>query len=399
MRKEKVMCKLSRKMILTLACSGLLVLGGCGGSSGATRYDSVRESNSSKSASYSGGAEVAMDEAYEAEAYESTAADNASGSSEAATKENTTNKIDTQKLIYRCNIDMETLDFGGAIASFQSLIKQYGGFIESENTTLRDYSYGYDSGLGYYTATVRVPSDQYDAFVTSTGGIGTIKSKSQNVTNVSQEYSDLSVELEVLEAQKEDYLLMLKEAKSIQDMDNVIIISDKIAEVSTSINQIKTRMNSIDNDVAYSYVDIVIEEVKEVTEHTEDTFATRFRREVKQGWYDFGYGCQQFIIWLVANIWGLLLFFGIIFLIVFIIKKLIKRSNMKAEARRQAQLEAMGVPMSAASQPQNQSPYKKNEKSAWKKHGRAEEKSADPKEAKTEEKNKEKVDEKTEDNK
>ena len=236
-----------------------------------------------------------------------------------------------EKLIYRCNISLETLRFNDTVNEFQKLITKYDGFIESENTYIDgSVSYG-SSGLGVYTATVRVPSSKYKDFVNETGGIGTLTNKSQNVTNVSQEYSDLSVEMEVLEAQKQDYMEMLKEAKKLEDMDNVILISDKIASVSTRINQIKTRLNTIDNDVAYSYVDINIREVKEIVEHTEETFGTRFTKEVKQGWYDFGYGFQNFIIWIVANIWGLLIFFGIIFLIIFIIRKIIKKAKKRKE--------------------------------------------------------------------
>ena len=368
MRKEKVKFGFSKRMILAFVCTGVMALSGCGSSkSDSTTYDTA-SSKAVRGGGYSNsaGAESAVETAeYEESdvAYDDVVlegSEGTQGSQDVSNKENSTNKIDTEKLIYRCNISLETQDFDGSISTFQQLIKQYEGFVESENTTIRNSGYGYDNGLGYYTATVRVPSSKYNDFVSSTGDIGNMTNKSQNVTNVSQEYSDLSVELEVLEAQKEDYMLMLKEAKSLQDMDNVILISDKIAQVSTSINQIKTRMNSIDNDVAYSYVDVVIEEVKEISEHTDETFATRFTKEVKQGWYDFGYACQQFIIWLVANIWGLLLFAGIIFLIVCIIKKLIKRSDRKAEERRQAQLEAMGVPV--APQPNDQSPYKKKEK-------------------------------------
>ena len=358
MRKAKGNLGLSKKTLLVLACTGLMALSGCGSSSShdAAMYDSAgsRSLNATKSASksYGGGytnsiasAGAEADDAYYEESYESydeaaaESAESAEDSSDVINKENSTNKIDTEKLIYRCNISLETQDFAGSISTFQQLIKQYDGFVENENTTVRNNGYGYDNGLGYYTATVRVPSDKYNDFVNSTGDIGNLTNKSQNVTNVSQEYSDLSVELEVLEAQKEDYMEMLKEAKKIEDMDNVILISDKLAQVSTSINQIKTRMNSIDNDVAYSYVDVQISEVREMTEYSEDTFATRFKKEVKQGWYDFGYGCQQFVIWFVANLWGILLFLGIVALIIFIIKKIIKGAIKKSEAKKQARLE------------------------------------------------------------
>ena len=335
-----------KKLVKGIAIiSTCMMLTACGSSAStsdsAMEYDSPVQKSAQNAAGYVDTYDYAATEAAanDEAAYETsddvTVSENAEAAPVSETeKENTTNKLDTEKLIYRCNISLETLRFDDTVGEFQKLITKYDGFLESENTYVNNGSgsYGYD-GLGVYVATVRVPSDKYKDFVSETGGIGTLINRSQNVTNVSQEYSDLSVEMEVLEAQKNDYMEMLKEAKKLEDMDNVILISDKIASVSTQINQIKTRLNSIDNDVAYSYVDVSIKEVKEIIEHSEDTFGTRFMKEVKQGWYDFFYGLQSFIIWLVANIWGLLIFVGIIFLIIFIIKKMIKKSRKKKEER------------------------------------------------------------------
>ncbi|MBO4864715.1 MAG: DUF4349 domain-containing protein [Eubacterium sp.] len=333
------------KKSLVLVLSGVLALSlsACGNSYKSSdsamntmTSDSYSKSDSAGFAdSYNYDSEAAVEESY----YEDVDMDDTSDSSSVTDKENSTNKIDMEKLIYRCSIALETETFNETVSSFQQIISKYNGFVENENTASKGSDY-YGNSLSYYTATVRIPSENYKNFVNEAGSIGNLRSKSQNVTNVSQEYSDLSVEMEVLEAQRDDYMEMLKEAKNLEDMDNVILISDKIASVNTQINQIKTRLNSIDNDVAYSYVDISINEVKQVVQYTDDSFGTRFMKEVKQGWYDFGYGFQNFIIWIVAHIWGLLIFFGIIFLIIFIIKKIIKKSMKKAEERR---LKRMGM--------------------------------------------------------
>ena len=338
---------------LVLVLSGILAfsLSACGNSHSAS--ESAKNTITTNSYDSDSAAGLADSYAYDAAepAYAETEAyyedvDDTTDVASVTDKENSTNKIDTEKLIYRCNIALETETFNETVASFQQIISKYNGFVENENTASRSSDY-YGNSLSFYTATVRVPAANYKNFVNEAGTVGNLKSKSQNVTNVSQEYSDLSVEMEVLEAQRDDYMEMLKEAKNLEDMDNVILISDKIASVNTQINQIKTRLNSIDNDVAYSYVDITINEVKQVVEYTDDSFGTRFMKEVKQGWYDFGYGFQNFIIWIVAHIWGLLIFFGIIFLIIFIIKKIIKKSVKKAEEKRMKRM-AQYVPQPPA---------------------------------------------------
>ncbi|MCR5543636.1 MAG: DUF4349 domain-containing protein [Eubacterium sp.] len=339
-----------------------LTLTACGSSGTSKSADNTINYSQSESAQYKGAgvsdnydtAAVESEASYDEAAYDEAAPEEmdaeASGSN-VTDKENSTNKLDMEKLIYRCSISLETEEFENTVSSFQQIISKYNGFVEVENTSRNG------SNMGFYTATVRVPSDQYKSFVNDAGSIGTLKNKSQNVTNVSQEYSDLSVEMEVLEAQRDDYMEMLKEAKSLEDMDNVILISDKIASVNTQINQIKTRLNSIDNDVAYSYIDINIQEVRQVVEYTEDTFGTRFMKEVKQGWYDFAYGLQNFVIWFVANIWGILIFVGIIFLIIFIVKKIVKKTLKKAEERKQQRMGQMQGQPQMQPQPQKPSPY------------------------------------------
>ncbi|MBE5957341.1 MAG: DUF4349 domain-containing protein [Lachnospiraceae bacterium] len=334
--------KINSKRIVSIGVTSLLlasIVTGCG------------NSNSSKNAADSSLKRAAVEKSNDRGyvnneiAAEDIADNSDSTDSNNEKKDVSTNKLNTEKLIYKCDINIETLKFADTITEFQKLVSKYDAFIETEKTYTDDsytyddydeyydgsydYSYRNDYGLGYYTATVRVPASKYNDFVNDTDGIGTLKNKSQNVTNVSQEYSDLTVELEVLEAQKDDYLSMLKEAKSLKDMDNVIKISDKIASVNTEINKIKTRLNTIDNDVAYSFVTVTISEVKEIVEHSEDTFMTRFKREVKQGWYDFGFGLQNFFIDIVANIWNILTFFGIIIIGFLIARKIVKKINSK----------------------------------------------------------------------
>lgn len=300
--------------------------------------------NASSEYDYSDSEATAEDDGYadypaeEAEApADEPAAEEASdtGMGDVSEKEKKTNRLNVEKLIYKCTINIETKEFEDTLKELQKIITKYDGFIEQESTYMNGEDTFDGIGLGEYVATIRVPSDKYKDFINETGGIGKMISRSQNVTNVSQEYSDLSVELEVLETQKDNYLEMLKEAKKLSDMDNIIKLSDKIASVSTDINKIKTRLNAIDNDVDYSYVDINIDEVRELVEYTDESFGTRFMTEVKQGWYDFGYGFQNFLIWLVAHIWGILLFVGIHVGIIIFIVKMAKRGNKKRRAQRE----------------------------------------------------------------
>jgi len=107
--------------------------------------------------------------------------------------------IDKEMLIYRCEASIDTLDYNASVSSFKSMLQDLCGFVEQEN---------YSDGAGHYdyvvdefqkqrcyTAIVRIPSAEYDALINS---LGDMRSKESSVENVSQEYKDAGVCMEIL---------------------------------------------------------------------------------------------------------------------------------------------------------------------------------------------------------
>ncbi len=250
---------------------------------------------------YYGDAEYSDDEDYSSEesSYSSSkreSSDSTNGSGGAGDTGNSgITTIDTEKLVYRCNMEFDSMEYDESVRKLQSLIKQYGGFLEYEDV-YEVYGSSKNDKVYVYEATIRIPSSSYDDFVNSTGDLGDLKSKNHNVSNLSAEYNDLAAELEVLEAKRESYLEMMKEAKSLEDMDSLLMIDDRITEVEIQINRIKSRMNSINNDVAYSYVTVTINEVKEYEEAPAETFGERLGRGFENGWESFKEGMQDLAI-------------------------------------------------------------------------------------------------------
>ena len=345
-------------ILIVSALLGMTLLAGCGDKAASTNkrdeysemyYESTTAADYKNGLTYDGDYDAAYEAAYgsddvdyepaydEAADYEENYDEPGDkGGSTGTDKEQSTNKIDTEKLVYRCNLQIQTLEYDKTVSDFKTFLKDCNGFLEAENSYINNKSYYNEEKLHTYTATVRIPSDKYEEFVSKSDGLGEIISKTQNVTNMSQEYSDLSVQLDVLAAERASYVEMLKQAKDLDDMDNILIITDKITDIDIQVAQIKTRLNGIDNDVAYSYVDVSIKEVKEyVTDpEPEDTFATRFTREVKGAWKKFFYGLQNFAIWFVSSLPTLI----ILFLIGFgawklIIKRIIKKAKANKKAR------------------------------------------------------------------
>ena len=328
MRKNSLIKKIQKG---TLATVMLLSLAACGDkSSDSSRSNEMREIESyvtteapAETEAYYNGAyeseEYYMgDYAYEDEGVSLKSAGAASGSGENPNTADVSqlSKIDTEKLVYRCSLSFETLNYNESVIKLRNLINSYSGFMENEdvNTYIRDGKTYYN-----YSATIRVPSASYENFVNGTADVGDLKNKSQNVENLSQEYGDISAELEVLETKRESYLEMMKEAKKLEDMENLLMIDDRITDVEIQINRIKTRLNRIDNDVAYSYVNVNISEVEKYEEPVAETFGERLSRGLKNGWENFTEGVQNFMVDVTENLPKIIITITVILLVWFLV--------------------------------------------------------------------------------
>lgn len=261
--------------------------------------------------------------------YESAdVADSDAASSQAAGDET----LKKEMLVYSCNMSVDVLDFQTAADTFKASLDTYGAFVENEN-----YSDGGSSGHWVYSdsekwqsysATVRVPSEKYDDFCNAAAGLGSLRSKNASVENMSREYYDLSDTLEIYEAKEKRYTELLK---TIQDEAYAIKVEETLTDIQIEIAKLKTRMNDIRTDVAYSYVYITINEVKEyVSEPVKtDTFLQRLSNTVK----DATDGFLDFLEWLL---FALIYLFPYIVIAVFVIF-IIRKSAVKRKKRRELQ--------------------------------------------------------------
>ena len=279
-------------------------------------------------------------DSYKEEAEYDVAAENGgngSGSKEDVSSGN--GLIDLEKLIYRCNMNMDTMEFDATVNQFQTLVTSYGGFIQQQT-----YSDGGSSSIYYqkneirrqnYSATVRIPSEHFDEFVNQLGDLGMIRSKNTNVENVSQEYSDLSTSLEIYQADYDYYLKLIADSG---DEAIMLMYHDKLTEIKKEIERIKTRMNHIDSDVAYSYVTLSVHEVLEYVEEPEPvvepkTFGDRIAKTVKdsiQSFLTFLEDLLVVFIWLAPYMALLVI---VIFACALIIRLMVRLHRKKAEKK------------------------------------------------------------------
>lgn len=268
-----------------------LIAGGCGtgGDSGSSKnglsyeYDSDADMNATTQSEFSGGGEGVTDESG-GETADSAASENAENTASSSSK------IKTDMLVYTCNLSIDTLDYDKSVGDFRNMLASVGGFVEKETYTDGQSNTSYyieDSDKNkVYTATVRVPHDKYDTFLSGAGQLGDVRSKSSNVENVRQEYTDLNTTLAIYEAKEKRYIKMLS---TITDDNHAVTVEKELTELQVKIANIKTRLNEIQEDVDYSTIDIQIREVTKYNEKPKktDTFSQRLGNTIKSSWKTF----------------------------------------------------------------------------------------------------------------
>jgi hypothetical protein len=323
--------KIIPQNIITLATTLILsttLMTGCGTSSD---YATSTSELSSYDTAASNGIASSSYDSYESEELE------ASDNSTDQTSTDSTTLLE-EKLVYYCTLDIETLDYETTITSIKDTIKKYNGIIQSENESDSSYNWYYEnyqktSGTMTDYIEVRVPSANYESFISELDGVGKITSKSTSVDNISQKYYDTTSQIEALQIQEQNLLEMLEKCETIEDM---ITVEDRLSEVRYELNSLQTDKRYMDTDVAYSYVNINVSEVMEY-HYTQqpsktNTFLDRLKNTIKSS----ATGFLSFLEGLLFLIIRLFPYLVIIALIRLIFGKQIKAAKEKRREKKAA---------------------------------------------------------------
>lgn len=331
-----------KKTKLTAAVlAAMCLLASCG----AKHHDSFMSvNNSAKTADTQNYASMS-DEAYAENAedyYESEQESDFSLTAEAADfKQADVKNINPQMLVYSCDMSIDVLEFDDSVNKLHDLINRYKGFIENEtysdggNTS--KWQYNDEQKWKTLSTVIRIPSASYDDFCKEAENIGDMRRKNASVQNLTTEYSDLKTTLTIYEAKEKRYLDLLADMKNESD---AIAVENKLTQIQVEIARLKTRMNNIENDVAYSYINLTVNEVREYTEdpviEKTDTFGQRLMNTVSRTWRGFLEFLEE-LLFLIIRLLPYLLLLGIV---LFPLNQLRKAIKKKRNARKAAQIQA-----------------------------------------------------------
>lgn len=238
--KKKTMIRL----LAALAAAALLSACGASGGSSSQAAEDKAAYTAEADASY---AEPAPDET--AGAYDAGEA----GAGSALDPQANTDR----KIIYTAHLSMESTDFEAARSALLAAVESHGAYLEYTDQwgSAQDYD-------RYVSYTVRVPADEYRAFLAEAGEAASLLSMSESAEDITSSYIDVEARLSALESQRDRLNELADKAETTADL---LEIESQLSEVQYQIENYTRQLRSMDNQVGYSTVDITLREVATLT--------------------------------------------------------------------------------------------------------------------------------------
>ena len=222
-----------------------------------------------------------------------------------------------QKLILNGYLSMESQQLDELITLLNEKTTAAGGYMQSTSI-----SQNYD-GTRSYSATIRIPAENYSSFVDTISGSGNTISYQESVRDVTDSYTDIQARLNSLKAQEAKVLEFYDKAVDIEDL---MSIESRLSDIQYEIEYLETQIRNYDLLIAYSTLEITVKETKVYTP-VNQSFFTRLGKAFTNGFHNFISGLGDFIVDLVYNIWTIILLAGIAALVIFVYRKIKKHRN------------------------------------------------------------------------
>lgn len=258
---------------------------------------------------------------------------------------------ENKKIIYQSNVVIETLEYSKTYAKLIELINKYNGYIEYENYQNELRSYLKDnSGKGKLVIstnnlTIRIPSENYSAFMQEGLSLGNVLNRNQTVEDKTSEYNTNKSYVDILNDEA-DYLakqldVLEDELKAAQANDkhydeiieNMKDIAERKAQVEKELVPYRRTMDDIDEKVAYSTITMELREVDEYTviekePEPEPTFASELAETWNNAVSLLSNMCKGTLLFLI-RILPVLIYLGILGLIALLIIFIVKKNRKK----------------------------------------------------------------------
>lgn len=183
-----------------------------------------------------------------------------------------------RKIIYNASVRMESTDFEGARTAVNAAVTAHQGYVE-----YTDLSGDAKDADRYLYLTIRVPVVQYSDFLAALGKAGNVLNLNESAQDITTNYIDVEARIAALEAQRDRLNELADSAETTADL---LEIESQLSDVQYQLENYTRQMRAMDDQVSYSTVDVVLNEVATLTPST-TTFLERLSAAFTGGWQGF----------------------------------------------------------------------------------------------------------------
>jgi hypothetical protein len=157
-------------------------------------------------------------------------------------------------IVKNADVRLTVKDTDVAIDRATQIVGDAGGYIVSSRVWYQDY---YGNNLKYASITIGIPVSEFEKALSHLRGLAVkVVDETASGDDVTDQYVDLQSQLTNLEATRARIQDFLKDAKTI---DEALRINQELANIEGQIEQIKGRMNYLNDRSAYSTITLNLE--------------------------------------------------------------------------------------------------------------------------------------------
>lgn len=216
-----------------------------------------------------------------------------------------------QKIIKNAHLRFETADLDATAQKIQDAIKKHKAQLQNDVETK-------DSYILERSITVRIPAQQFDAFIADIGkGVSYFDRKEISSQDVTEEYIDISARLKAKKVLEARYLELLKKASKVSEM---LEIEKQLSAIREEIEAQEGRLRYIQDRVALSTVYIAFYKSTEHSGGATVSYGSKMGNAFKSG-----FNALSTFFLALLYMWPFILIFVVAFII--IRKKIRKRKK------------------------------------------------------------------------
>lgn len=200
------------------------------------------------------------------------------------------------KIIYTASLTLETKDYDETRAALEAALAEAGGYMEACDEST------YSESARSLNLRLRVPEENYEAFLAAAAETGNLVSRSEQAEDVTAQYMDVAARLENLESQRARLLELQAGAETVADL---LEIESSLSDVQYQLESWQRQLDWYDDQVESCTVNVYLNEVKTYTP-SEEGFGQRLTGAFGRGWDAFVEGVQNLVVFL-AGAWPVVL--------------------------------------------------------------------------------------------